>query len=112
MGPLDRSTASRSPAPSKIVAILEGVLAKDPNHPGANHYYIHAVEASPNPERALPSAQRLAGLAPAAGHLVHMPAHIYMRVGRYDDAAEANRRAIAADERYIDAARSRRASTR
>lgn len=102
--PWDLWTLDGKPQPgtAKIVAVLEGVLAKDPNHPGANHYYIHTVEASPHPERALPSAQRLAGIAPAAGHLVHMPAHIYMRVGRYGDAAEANRRAIAADERYIE----------
>src|SRR4029453_15852763 len=81
------------PGTAKIVAVLEGVLAKDPNHLGANHYYIHTGEPSPHPERALRSAQRLARLAPAAGHLVHMPAHIYMRVGRYPDAAEATRRA-------------------
>ena len=65
----------------EIVATLESVLKRDPNHLGANHYYIHAVEASPHPERALPSAARLEKLAPAAGHLVHMPAHIYARVG-------------------------------
>ncbi len=103
--PWDLWTLDGKPQPgtTKIVAVLEGVLAKDPDHVGANHYYIHAVEASSRPGRALPSAQRLAGLAPAAGHLVHMPAHVYMRVGRYGDAAEANRRAIAADERYIAA---------
>lgn len=90
------------PGTVEIVETLEGVLAKDPDHLGANHYYIHAVEASPHPEGALPSAQRLAALAPGAGHLVHMPSHVYMRVGRYADAAEANRRAIVADERYIE----------
>ena len=63
------------------MATLEAVLARNPNHPGANHYYIHAVEASQTPERALPSAQRLETLVPGAGHLVHMPAHIYWRVG-------------------------------
>src|SRR5262249_21893658 len=63
----------------EIVATLEGVLARDPNHPGANHYYIHAVEASPQPERGLAAADRLAKLSPGAGHLVHMPAHIYAR---------------------------------
>src|SRR5207302_6746412 len=63
----------------EIVAVLESVLKRDPQHVGANHYYIHTVEASPNPERALPSAGRLAGLVPAAGHLVHMPAHIYIQ---------------------------------
>ena len=81
----------------EIVDTLEGVLAKDANHPGANHYYIHAVEASKHPERALPSADRLAGLMPGAGHVVHMPAHIYQRVGRYADASEHNRRAAAVD---------------
>jgi tetratricopeptide (TPR) repeat protein len=102
--PWDLWTADGKPRPgtAKIVATLEAVIAKDPKHPGANHYYIHAVEASPHPERALASADRLGGLAPAAGHLVHMPAHIYIRVGRYADAAEANRRAIVADERYLE----------
>jgi len=89
------------PETPEIVATLEGVLQKDPNHPGANHYYIHAIEASPEPEKGLPSAQRLPALVPGAGHLVHMPAHVYMRTGRYADAAEANRQAIAVDERYI-----------
>jgi tetratricopeptide (TPR) repeat protein len=89
------------PETPEIVATLEGVLQRDPNHPGANHYYIHAIEASPEPEKGLPSAQRLPALVPGAGHLVHMPAHVYMRTGRYADAAEANRQAIAVDERYI-----------
>src|SRR4051794_207978 len=65
----------------EIIAVIESVLRRDPNHMGAIHYYIHAVEASPNPERALVYAPKLASLAPAAGHLVHMPAHIYMRTG-------------------------------
>jgi tetratricopeptide (TPR) repeat protein len=101
--PWDLWTLDGKPQPgtTEIVETLEGVLARDRNHPGANHYYIHAVEASPDPGRALASAERLGKLAPAAGHLVHMPAHVYMRVGRYADAAEANRRAITADERYI-----------
>jgi len=101
--PWDLWTLEGAPQPgtTEIVETLEVVLARDPDHPGANHYYIHAVEASPDPGRALASADRLGGLAPAAGHLVHMPAHVYMRVGRYADAAEANRRAITADERYI-----------
>ena len=101
--PWDLWTLDGKPQPgtTEIVETLEGVLARDPNHPGANHYYIHAVEASPDPGRALASAERLGRLAPAAGHLVHMSAHVYMRVGRYADAAEANRRAITADERYI-----------
>jgi len=86
---------------AEIVATLEGVLARAPDHPGANHYYIHAVEASQTPERALPSAQRLETLVPGAGHLVHMPAHIYWRVGRYQDAVRINLDAIRTDETYI-----------
>ena len=76
-------------------------MASHPDHPGAHHYYIHIVEPSTTPDRAVPSAERLANLMPGAGHLVHMPAHIYIRVGRYADASEANVRAIAADESYI-----------
>ena len=79
----------------EIVAVLESVLRRDPDHLGANHYYIHAVEASPHPEWSLASAQRLETLAPSAGHLVHMPAHIYMRAGDYSGAAHRN--AVAAD---------------
>ena len=87
----------------EIIAVLESVLRRDPMHPGANHFYIHAVEASPNPERALPSAERLQTLVPAAGHLVHMPAHIYARTGDHDAAATANEKAAAADRAYIAA---------
>jgi tetratricopeptide (TPR) repeat protein len=96
-----------SPAPGTeiIVRVLESVLRRDPNHVGANHYYIHAVEASFTPERALPSADRLAQLAPAAGHLVHMPSHIYSRVGDHEAAARSNREAAAADEAYLAATR-------
>ena len=68
----------------EIIEVLEGVLRRDPNHPGANHYYIHAVEASKNPERALPSAMRLGSLMPGAGHIVHMPSHIFLRVGDHE----------------------------
>ncbi|MFI5315257.1 MAG: hypothetical protein ACHQ6T_06130 [Myxococcota bacterium] len=85
----------------EIVAELEGVLAVDANHPGANHYYIHAVEASKNAGRALASAKRLETLAPSAGHLVHMSAHTYMRVGRYHDASVANEKGARADEAYM-----------
>jgi tetratricopeptide (TPR) repeat protein len=85
----------------EIVALLLGVMAKDPRHPGANHYYIHAVEASPKPELAVVAAERLPGMMPAAGHLEHMPAHIMQRVGRYADAAEANRKGAAADLAYF-----------
>jgi tetratricopeptide (TPR) repeat protein len=86
---------------AEIVAVLESVLARDPLHLGANHYYIHAVEASPHPERALPSAARLGSLAPGAGHLVHMPAHIYARVGDHEASAHANEMAAYADRAYI-----------
>ncbi|HJU54982.1 MAG TPA: alpha/beta fold hydrolase, partial [Pyrinomonadaceae bacterium] len=87
---------------TEIVAVLESVLKRDPRHSGANHYYIHAVEASPTPERALPSAKVLERLAPAAGHLVHMPSHIYIRTGDYEDAARSNVAAIAADRAYFE----------
>ncbi|MCC5663435.1 hypothetical protein LC653_05680 [Nostoc sp. CHAB 5784] len=89
------------PDTEEIVAILESVLKRNPNHTGANHYYIHAVEASLSPERALVSAKRLGTLAPAAGHLVHMPSHIYFRVGDYEGAMQANEQAIAQDDIYI-----------
>jgi tetratricopeptide (TPR) repeat protein len=85
------------------IAALTKVLRKNPNHIGANHLYIHAIEESPAPGRALLAANRLARLAPNAGHLVHMPSHIYLRVGRYHDAAELNRKAIAVDRAYIEA---------
>ncbi|MPY88913.1 MAG: hypothetical protein GEU99_13415 [Luteitalea sp.] len=84
-----------------LMTALEGVIANHPDHPGAHHYYIHLLEASETPERAEASADRLGSLMPAAGHVVHMPAHIYIRVGRYADAAEINVRAIAADEDYL-----------
>jgi tetratricopeptide (TPR) repeat protein len=84
----------------EIVATLEGVLRRDPNHIGAMHLYIHAVEASPNPERALPYADRIPTLAPAAGHLVHMPAHIYERTGNFDGARAQNVAAAKADEAF------------
>ncbi len=83
----------------EIVAVLERVLARSPQHIGANHYYIHAVEASLHPEKALASAKRLETLAPSAGHLVHMPAHTYIRTGHYLEAARANVAAVRADER-------------
>jgi len=87
----------------EIVSVLESVLRRDPNHPGANHYYIHAVESSPTPERALPSAARLESLVPIAGHLVHMPAHIYFRTGDYAGAVKRNQIAAAVDRDYIQA---------
>jgi tetratricopeptide (TPR) repeat protein len=87
----------------EIVARLEAVLARSPQHPGANHYYLHVMEASPQPGRALAAAARLRGMMPAAGHLEHMPAHILQRVGRYEEAADANRRGAAADVVYFGA---------
>jgi len=84
-----------------IIAVLEAVLKRDPNHIGANHYYIHAVEASPFPERALASAYRLGSLAPSSGHLVHMPSHIYLRTGDFNAGAKSNELAIAADQNYL-----------
>ena len=86
----------------EIVAVLERVLMRDPSHPGANHLYIHAVEASPHPEWALAAAKRLETISPASGHLVHMPSHIYMLVGDYKAAADANVIAAKVDKDYID----------
>ncbi len=88
----------------EIVAVLESVLARNPDHVGANHYYIHAVEASPDPGRALPSAHRLDTMVPKAGHLVHMPAHIYERTGYYERAARNNAEAAKADREYAEKA--------
>jgi tetratricopeptide (TPR) repeat protein len=98
---LDGKPAERT---EEIVALLESVLARDPNHLGANHYYIHTVEASPTPGRALPSAKRLETLAPAAGHLTHMPAHIHARVGDHAAAARANEAGARADREYLKSA--------
>ena len=86
---------------AEIIATLEKVLKVNPNHPGAIHYYIHTVEASTDPKRAEPYAERLGKLMPGAGHIVHMPAHIYYRVGRYKDSLAVNKRAVAIDEAYI-----------
>lgn len=85
----------------EIVRVLEDVLKKNPKHAGANHFYIHAVEASSNPERAMASADLLRDLVPAAGHLVHMPSHIYIRTGRYHEGTLANQKAIEVDDEYI-----------
>ena len=87
----------------EIVATLESVIKRDPNHLGAVHYYIHSVEASKSPERALAGANRLAALAPAAGHIVHMPAHVYIRTGDYAAAVKTNQEAAAVDQAYIKA---------
>jgi len=101
--PWDLWTYAGEPRPEtpEILATLDAVLERAPDHPGANHFYIHACEASPDPARALAAADRLRDLVPGSGHLVHMPSHIYIRVGRYADAAAANQRAIAADLRYV-----------
>ena len=88
---------------TEIVATLESVIRRDPHHLGAIHYYIHAVEASANPERALAGANKLAALAPAAGHIVHMPAHVYIRTGDYEAAVRTNEEAAAVDRAYIKA---------
>ena len=85
----------------EIVATLESVIRREPNHLGAIHYYIHTVEASNSPERALAGANRLAQLAPAAGHIVHMPAHIYIRTGDYQAALQTNQKAALVDQAYI-----------
>jgi hypothetical protein len=98
---LDGTPAERT---KDVVAVLESVLARDPNHLGANHYYIHTMEASPTPGRALSSATRLDRLAPAAGHLTHMPAHVYARVGDHAAAARANEAGAQADREYFKVA--------
>jgi tetratricopeptide (TPR) repeat protein len=90
-----------NPQSAPVVPTLERVLARNPDHPGAIHYYIHAVEASERPQRAEPYADRLRGAIPGAGHLVHMPSHIYYRVGRYLDALADNKVAVAVDEKYL-----------
>jgi tetratricopeptide (TPR) repeat protein len=86
---------------AEIVALLEKVLVRTPDHPGAIHYYIHLTEASSDPGRAVPYARRLGSLMPGAGHVVHMPFHTFFRVGMYKEAVEANRKAVAVDEAYI-----------
>jgi tetratricopeptide (TPR) repeat protein len=89
------------PLTNEVLGALEAVLARRPDHAGAIHFYIHAVEASPNPGRAEQYADKLPALMPGAGHVVHMPAHIYLRVGRYDAATRANEEAVKADEAYF-----------
>ena len=103
--PWDYWSADGTPKPEteKVIAALERIITRSPEHPLALHLYIHAVEASAEPGRAEDEADTLANLVPGSGHLVHMPAHIYWRVGRYDDAATANVRAAAVDEEYIAA---------
>jgi tetratricopeptide (TPR) repeat protein len=99
-----REDGKPKPETVEILETLTTVLDRDPNHPGANHLYIHIVEAQ-SPEMAVEVADRLGGLVPGAGHLVHMPSHIYIRLGRYHDASVANQKAIEADDDYITACR-------
>ena len=103
LSPWNYWTAEGEPRPATpvILARLERALAENPDHPGACHLFIHAVEAA-QPARAVECAERLAALMPGAGHIVHMPGHIYIRVGRYVDAMEANRHALHADESYLE----------
>jgi tetratricopeptide (TPR) repeat protein len=96
-----KSDGAPYPGTKEILRQLERVISRDPNHPGACHYYIHAVEAV-NPKAAVPCAERLAQLMPGEGHMVHMPAHIYIRVGRWNDAVLANQHAIHSDEVFIE----------
>jgi tetratricopeptide (TPR) repeat protein len=101
--PWDLWTLDGKPQPGtmEILSILEGVLKRDSNHPGAIHYYVHSVEASPEPGRAESVANKLPKLTPNAGHLVHMPSHIYLRIGLYNESAALNARAAAVDRAYI-----------
>ena len=92
---------TQNPGTQQVLDALQYVLKRDPRHPGASHYYIHAIEASKHPERALASAEALVGMMPAAGHMEHMPGQILQRVGRYEEAAEANRKGAAADVAYL-----------
>ena len=100
-----RADGSPEEGTKEIVSSLESVIRREPNHLGAVHYYIHAVEASRSPERALAGANRLAQLAPAAGHIVHMPAHIYIRTGDYEAALKTNQKAAQADQAYLAASK-------
>ncbi len=91
----------KAPSTLEAVRVLEPVVKRNSNHPGACHYYIHAIEASNQAHKAVPCAQRLAGLMPGAGHLVHMPTHIYIKLGQWDLAAEGNTHAVHSDEKFI-----------
>src|SRR5258708_3719863 len=98
-----RPDGSPEEGTAEIVSTLESVIRREPNHLGAIHYYIHSVEASSSPERALAGANRLAQLAPAAGHIAHMPAHIYIRTGDFEAAVKTNQKAVLADQAYLQA---------
>jgi tetratricopeptide (TPR) repeat protein len=99
------TNAGKPLAPSTLeqLAVLERVTRRNPNHPGACHFYIHAIEASNDAAKAVPCADRLGSLMPGAGHLVHMPTHIYIRLGRWDETVEHNRTAVHVDQEYVDA---------
>jgi tetratricopeptide (TPR) repeat protein len=101
--PWDLWSAEGEPRPEtpEVIATLETVLARQPDHPGATHYYIHTMEASRTPEKAVPAAERLQARVPGSSHLVHMPSHIFIRVGRYQDAVAANARATVVDRRRV-----------
>ncbi|MCE5318363.1 MAG: hypothetical protein LLG04_13515 [Parachlamydia sp.] len=101
LDPWHRSHDSEAPAGQEAIKLLESVLKNFPDHLGANHYYIHAVEASPHPEWALASADRMQKLLPASGHIVHMPSHIYIILGDYHRVVQANESAVAVDRAYI-----------
>lgn len=99
------TNAGKPLAPSTLeqLAVLERTTRRNPNHPGACHFYIHAIEASNSAAKAVACAERLGSLMPGAGHLVHMPTHIYMRLGRWEDAVEHNQMAVHVDRQYLDA---------
>lgn len=99
-----RKSGAPRPWTGEILALLEKALALAPHHPGANHFYVHMLEDSPTPERARQSAQRLQAIAPGAAHLVHMPAHVLLRLGDYAGTMQANRNAIAADRALVSSA--------
>ena len=112
LAPWNQWTPEGQPQPgtAETLVTLDAVLKLDAKHPFANHLYIHAVEASHHPERAVPAADRLLGLQPGLAHNVHMPSHIYIRVGRWDDAIESNLKAVAADRRFAPRRARRRVS--
>ena len=97
------ANGTAAPGVADAERVLEQVMRRWPQHPGANHYYIHAVESSRSPERAIASAQRLMGVVPEAGHMVHMPAHIWLLFGDWETAATLNQRAAAVDREYFAA---------
>jgi tetratricopeptide (TPR) repeat protein len=96
------ATGAPAPGMNEAETVLQDVIRRWPQHPGANHLYIHAVESSPSPERAIASAQRLMGIVPWAGHMVHMPGHIWLVLGEWETAATVNERAVAVDREYFD----------